>query len=139
MGMNLGSIRSLYRFSMKAASSWLPTSPSSARARRTASSLAMVFRAIALLPCPWRVETVKVPPQRADGKIITGDNGPSRHDRQKGNLMKSRRMPAACLVLSSLMGLTVVSGPSRAADEKAREEAAYQLGVEAYVYGYPLV
>lgn len=52
--------------------------------------------------------------------------------------MKSRSILTACLVLASLASLAVLPD-SRAADEKAREEEAFQLGIEAYVFGYPLV
>ena len=44
---------------------------------------------------------------------------------------------AACLVFLSEMVLPLVS--CRKAEEKVKEEAAYLVGMEEYVYGYPLV
>jgi hypothetical protein len=47
---------------------------------------------------------------------------------------------ASLLLLILAFGwLAIQTGPTQAADDKSKEEEAAKLGVEAYVYGYPLV
>ncbi len=53
--------------------------------------------------------------------------------------MNSRQLRQSWAVIVSVACLLAATGRARAADEKAREEAAFKIAVDAYVYAYPLV
>src|ERR1700683_5630656 len=58
----------------------------------------------------------------------------------KGQRMHGSKKPASFLLLAIVfVWLATVAGPAQAQDDKAKEAEAAKLGVEAVVYGFPLV
>jgi hypothetical protein len=61
-------------------------------------------------------------------------------DLHEGKRMHASLKPASLLLLGLALGwVAIQAGPSQAQGDKAKEEEAAKLGVEAYIYGYPLV
>ena len=54
-------------------------------------------------------------------------------------MQQGRHFAFRFLVIGALLGVVLLQGPSRGQDKKPDAEEAAKIGLDAYVYGYPLV